>query len=263
MIGTGLVSITFRPLAPHTIVALVAQAGLDAIEWGGDVHVPHGDIHRAHAVRQMTVDAGIAIPSYGSYYRVGHGEPAPFEAIVETAVTLNAPVVRVWAGKQGSAEASEAYWRRVIDDSWRIAALAGEAGLTIAYEYHPNTLTDTDAAAQRLLAAVDHDAVLTYWQPPVAQDVEANVCALQAILPRLANIHVYSWRRTNGDTERMPLDAMAGPWHRYLETVEAGGRQHYAMIEFVRGDTPEQFLEDAETLKRWAAPYRPDLPVFA
>ncbi len=39
----------------------------------------------------MTLDAGILIPSYGSYYRVGHEETGPFEAVLETAVALERP----------------------------------------------------------------------------------------------------------------------------------------------------------------------------
>ena len=47
---TGLVSVTFRELASREIVALVANAGLDGIEWGGDVHVPHGELSTARQV---------------------------------------------------------------------------------------------------------------------------------------------------------------------------------------------------------------------
>ena len=43
---TGLVSVTFRDKTPAEIVSEVKKAGLDAIEWGGDVHVPHGDVKR-------------------------------------------------------------------------------------------------------------------------------------------------------------------------------------------------------------------------
>ena len=41
MIESGLVSITFRKLTVEKIIELVKEAGLQGIEWGGDVHVPH------------------------------------------------------------------------------------------------------------------------------------------------------------------------------------------------------------------------------
>ena len=47
MLTGGLVSITFRDLEANEIIDLVKKSGLTAIEWGGDVHVPHGDFNRA------------------------------------------------------------------------------------------------------------------------------------------------------------------------------------------------------------------------
>jgi 3-dehydroshikimate dehydratase len=65
---TGLLSVTFRKLSPDHIIRLVSQAGLQVIEWGGDIHVPHGDIEIAEQVGRMTREAGIEVASYGSYY---------------------------------------------------------------------------------------------------------------------------------------------------------------------------------------------------
>ena len=39
----GLVSVSFRPHTPEDILKAMQCAGLNYIEWGGDVHVPHGD----------------------------------------------------------------------------------------------------------------------------------------------------------------------------------------------------------------------------
>ncbi|MDD5482315.1 MAG: hypothetical protein PHP98_01495 [Kiritimatiellae bacterium] len=46
MFISGLTSVTFRKLSCRKVAALVKKAGLAAIEWGGEVHVPHGDIAR-------------------------------------------------------------------------------------------------------------------------------------------------------------------------------------------------------------------------
>jgi 3-dehydroshikimate dehydratase len=245
MIHTGLVSVTFRALDPASIVTLVSRAGLDAIEWGGDVHVPHGDIGVAKAVRRITLDAGLQIPSYGSYYRVGDGEPVLFERVLETAVALDGPVIRVWAGTQGSDRADAGRWSRVINDSRRIAELAQGAGLRIAYEYHGNTLTDTDSAAQRLLDAVDHPAVGTYWQLREAVPLDEQLAGLRAVLPRLVHLHV----QASQEGARAPLATMVETWRTILDLVATTGCAHCAMIEFVQGDSPEQFLEDARVLR--------------
>lgn len=251
MIKSGLVSITFRKLSPKGIVDLVVQGGLDAIEWGGDVHVPHGDVVRAREVRQITQDAGLAVAAYGSYYRVGHGEPVPFEQVVESATALGAPLIRVWAGKQGTAKADDAYWDRVIEDSRIIGDLAQQAGIVVAYEFHNNTLTDTNESTLKLLQAVAHDNVKTYWQPPSGSTVDYNLAGLDMMLPWLTNIHVFSWHIVDGQRERMLLKAKTEDWSQYLTKVVTTGRDHYAMVEFVRDDAPENFLKDAVTLKQW------------
>ena len=74
----GLVSITFRQLSVAETIALVTQAGLAAVEWGGDIHAPHGDEAQARAIARMGADAGLRVAAYGSYYRVGHPETGPF-----------------------------------------------------------------------------------------------------------------------------------------------------------------------------------------
>jgi len=59
MIKSGLVSVTFRKLTPAHIIQLVVDAGLEGVEWGGDVHAPPGDARLAQEIARMTVDAGV------------------------------------------------------------------------------------------------------------------------------------------------------------------------------------------------------------
>ena len=256
MFMPGLVSITFRQLTPAEIVALLAQAGLSAVEWGGDVHVPHGDLAAARAVRRMTVDAGLQVAAYGSYYRVSHTETGPFEAVLESAVELGAPSIRVWAGRQGSTDADEAYWAQVVEDSQRIADLAAAASVRIDYEFHNKTLTDTNEAAVKLLTRVAHANVKTYWQPPRYSALAYNLAGLDAVLPWLQNVHAFTWHRTTG--ERCALADGAGDWRHYLDKIAAATpptAARYILIEFVQNDELDNFLTDAQTLRTWLAAY--------
>ena len=249
MLYSGLVSITFRKISSEEIVELVHQAGLDGIEWGGDIHVPHGDLAKARDVRKMTEDAGLKVTAYGSYYRAGHDNSGPFEAVLDTAVELGAPLIRIWAGKQGTDTADEAYYTQVIEDSRRIADLAANAGIPLAYEFHGNTLTDTNHAAKLLLESVAHDNVISYWQPPCHASVEYNLEGIEAVLSRLSHVHVFNWHI---DTcERLPLVDAENKWRQYLTKISTTKRDHFAMIEFVKDDAPGQFLQDAAALKRW------------
>ncbi|SFL68543.1 Sugar phosphate isomerase/epimerase [Paenibacillus sp. 1_12] len=251
MIKTGLLSVTFRQLSPLEIIQLAAQAGLQAIEWGGDIHVPHGDVNRAKEVKDWTESAGIAIASYGSYYRVGcmNKDGLSFDKVLESAAALQAPAIRVWAGDQGSAKVDEAWWDKVITDGARIADLAQRAGITVDFEYHRNTLTDTRETAVRLLNGIGHPNIRCNWQPSVALTIDQRQQDLRAVLPWLANIHVFQWE----PGVRKPLAEGAKEWSDYISIIREAPGQRYAMLEFVKDDDPQQFLADAGILKQVVA----------
>ncbi|MBX3014365.1 MAG: TIM barrel protein [Caldilineaceae bacterium] len=253
----GLVSVTFRQWTPPQIIELAATAGLAGIEWGGDIHVPAGELAQARLVRQQTAAAGLQVAAYGSYYRVGQPASGPFAKILATAVALGAPVIRVWAGTQGTASAAEADWDAVVRDSVAIAALAATEGIPVAYEFHRNTLTDSYAAAYQLLTQTNHPNLRIYWQPPWHVTVDENVVGLAQIAPWLHHLHLFHWRWADG--VRLPLAEGAADWRRYLAQVVhspavppmAGSR--FALLEFVAGDDPAQFQHDAATLHQWLA----------
>ncbi|WP_214409306.1 sugar phosphate isomerase/epimerase family protein [Sphaerisporangium fuscum] len=245
-IQPGLVSVTFRRLTAEQVVASAAEAGLAAIEWGGDVHVPHGDLATARRVAAMTAEAGLAVACYGSYYRLGHSSAeglAP-ETVVETAAELGAPTIRVWAGRIGSAEADAAYWDAVVADARRIAEPAGAAGMTVSFEYHRDTLTDTRASARRLLSRLDGVPVRTLWQPVPERDRAENLGDLRDVLPWLQHVHVFTWTAAG---DRLPLADGLDDWEAYLGVAAEGGAR-YALLEFVAGDSPARLAEDAATL---------------
>lgn len=67
----GLCSVTLRHLDVAGVLAAAVEAGLECVEWGADIHVPAGDEAAAARVRAATEEAGLAVASYGSYYRAG------------------------------------------------------------------------------------------------------------------------------------------------------------------------------------------------
>ncbi|NMA95883.1 MAG: sugar phosphate isomerase/epimerase [Clostridiales bacterium] len=248
MISTGLVSITFRQLSPREVIDLMLEAKLEGVEWGGDIHVPHGDIKRAKEVAKLTYDAGIEIPAYGSYYRAGVDDPKnpKFEAVLESALALETDCIRIWAGNLGSDKADEAWWKNVIQDSQRVASMAEKEGISVAFEYHGNTLTDTDKAAMRLLKEVDHPNIKSYWQPPVGLDIPSRIEGLTSVLPYLAHIHTFQW----DIRERLELSEGIDEWRGYFDIVKKADKNCYALIEFVKGDEPAQLIEDAKALRQ-------------
>lgn len=247
IIKTGLVSVTFRKLTPKNIISLVKQAGLEGIEWGGDLHVPPGDPQLAREIYGMTTNEGIEVAAYGSYYRIGCQAKGidDFKRVLESAIELKAPTIRVWAGNKGSQEADGAWWDRIVTESNTIAELAAEAGISISYEYHRNTLTDSNETALRLLENVNHSNVYTYWQPLAEYDFPFRADGLYQIKGKLTNLHVFHWILNT----RAPLRLGAGDWSKYLKAVSSDEKDHFALLEFVMNDSEAQFREDAATLK--------------
>ncbi len=265
MIRPGICSVTLARHSPREILG-IAAAGLRGIEWWGRGHVPHGDIVAARAIGDRTRAAGLEVSSYGSYYRAGvsEAEGLSFVSVLDTAAALEAPLIRVWAGNQNGIEAAPGHVRAVIDDTLRIADLSAARNMAVTFEYHGGTLTDCNETAARFSARVSHPNVWFSWQPPQGCSLEYGLEGLRALLPRLGTLHVYHWTvgscQTNtGDKTVRPLKAShvlhrhpladgRQRWEAFLGAARTTGRGHWALLEFVRDDSPRQMAEDAAVL---------------
>lgn len=248
MVKLGICSITFRKLSVENLIQEVKKAGLDAIEWGSDVHVLPGDEERAKEVAQLMDEAGLESSSYGSYYRVGIENDNSFEDILKTAVILKAQDIRVWAGRKGSADADQEYREAVVKDSQRIAKLAAEEGIRVSYEYHRKTLTDTIDSTLDLLKEVDQENVALYWQPAIGLEKAERLKNIKAIGKYITNVHVFKWQ----EIDRLALAEGIDEWVDYAEKIDKlneNSNEPYYLLEFVKEDSLKQFHSDAESLK--------------
>ncbi|MDF3131060.1 TIM barrel protein [Kiritimatiellaeota bacterium B1221] len=245
-IRSGLVSISFRKLSAGDLIEEVVKAGQQGVEWGGDVHVPHGDTAKAEQVARWMGDAGLESAAYGSYYRLAEADSPEIEAVLDAAEALGTSTVRVWAGKKASADADEAYRDAVKADTRRICSLAAKQNLRIAFEYHGNTLTDSIDSAGELLNDLQIDNLDSLWQPPNGQPEEICEKSLQAILPRISNVHVFHWGK--GFMDRYALAEGKTRWQRYFELLQAEQKPRWALMEFVKDDALAQYHEDAKVL---------------
>ncbi len=248
----GLCSVTMRHLEVEEVAKVAAEAGLRAIEWGGDVHVPPGDAAAAGRARTATAAAGLETASYGSYLLAdGDASPDTTARVLDTALALGAPNVRVWAPfgiEPGSSRTGE-----VAEAVAAVCASAAERDLGVGLEFHGGTLTATADSAGALLDAVAAPNLATYWQPPYwaagrgpgddAEDVES-------LAPRLSHLHVYEWA---GAHDRRPLDEGRDRWRRVFAALRhaaepARPAPRVAFLEFVTDDDPRALLRDARTL---------------
>ncbi len=251
MLRSGLVSVTFRDLSPAEIISLSLDCRLEGIEWGGDVHAPHGNIRTAESVRAMCADAGISIPCYGSYFRAGWNDaanPSP-TAVIESALALGAPLIRIWAGRQGSAKCPGDARIEVEQAIADFTAEAARHDLRVAFEFHSNTLTDTLESTRQLIEAIDSPNLLTLWQPPLGSTRQDNLLAIQSLGDKLANAHAFAWERGESGTVRLPLADHAEDWTAYLHALNTADR--WILLEFVKDNDPRNLQADARTLTSW------------
>lgn len=240
----GMLSVTFRQLQVKEIVELTAKAGLQLIEWGSDVHVPPGETGIARETARMTAEVGLQVSGYASYYRVGDEPEGQFERTLETALELGVSSIRVWAGRLGSAQADEGVRRRTVDDARRIAELAAEQRLTVDFEFHNNTLTDTVDSTVRLMEEIGSPHVRSCWQAALNETAEERSAGLKRILPWLSTIHIFHLV----GKERLPLQDGVEEWKQYLDIARTLGQRRAVLLEFVRNNEPEQFVRDAAAL---------------
>lgn len=246
MIKLGLVSITFRKLSYLEVIQLVTEAGLEGIEWGGDVHVPHGDLEKAELVGKSTREAGLSVTSYGSYHRFD-SDNSDFDTVLETAIKLSAPVIRVWAGRKSPGECSAEYYSKLVTDIQTASDKCRIYGIKLGLEFHRNTYTQEYHSTLKLIQDVGRSNLYTYWQPPVNSRVEDNIQGIKSIKESLLWTHVFHWGATN--KERFLLKSGLAHWREYFQTIRDIDGDRWALIEFVKDDLIENFFNDAATLK--------------
>lgn len=245
----GLCSVTFRGFSAEEVIELSVKNGLDCIEWGGDIHVPHGDIEAATRVGEATRKSGLACDSYGSYFRCDNLEN--FKPVSQATNALGANVIRVWAGEKDSEKFNDSEFERLVETVSSCADYAEKVGQKIAFEYHYGTYCNCPESVVRLLDAVHKKNVGTYWQPaywlgdiPDSDRIEKNLAAIELIKERLINVHVYNWR----GFDRFPLSESENEWALYMEKLPSHCN---CLLEFVKDDEVQNFEEDSKTLKNF------------
>lgn len=236
MTKLGLVSVSFRDLNTEQIIALCRENGLTEIEWGGDIHVPHGNLQTAQRVWEAAATAGLQTAAYGSYYRIGRviGQNPDWNAVLNTARALHAPMIRIWVCDRGSAEISEAQLAACAAECRALCDSAAQYGITVCAECHPYTLTDDYHATLRLLYAVNHPFFKLYWQPNQFRDHPYNLNAIRAMRDYITNVHTFYWV---GKT-KCTLQTGSRIWKDYLRELQGNPRAY--LLEFMPNGQPEE-----------------------
>ncbi len=257
---TGLCSVSFRKLKHKELIRMVAESGLNAIEWGSDIHVPVGNTKLARQVGNYASSLGIESPSYGSYYKLVEDFEA-FKPYVDAATHLGANNIRVWAGNSSSHLISEDRFKAIAERANEIAEYSAHFQIKVSVEYHKNTLTDTLTSTALFYNTANHPNLFAYWQPLTEDDLTTQDQSLMNVMPRLSNVHLYYWQ-LGEDNEFVRRPLIEGHAHisRQLNLIVPNPtlKKQYVFLEFVKDDLAENFLEDAKALKKIIS--KPTLP---
>lgn len=262
-LAVGLCTVTFRELAPAAVAELAASAGVEVLEWGGDVHVPEGDERAARAAAALSADHGLGSSSYGSYLFLDAHLDRRLGVVLDTALELGAPAVRVWcppvadasggpAPGDGSDGEGAVAWSALVDAAAHTVAAARDVGLAVYLEFHGGGATASAATVVDLLDRVP--GLWTGWQVPywAPRTVAEELADLGSLAGRLLHVDVYEW---DPDGTRRPLADGRADWSSRLR-VAAGasgaardaGLGPAAFIEFVPGDDPASLAREVASL---------------
>ena len=239
----GLVSVSFRKNSPAEIVEAARSAKIECIEWGGDIHAPHGDIKRAEYIKELCQKNGIAVSQYGSYYKIGQSHPSLWGDVVSSARALGTKVIRVWPGQNIVVkDLSPEQCQAMVEDGRRICDEAPD--FTVALECHGSSLTEHYEIALKFLGDVGRENMKMFWQPNQARSFEYDLDAIEALLPYMVSVHTFYWDK---DGTRYPLSYGGARWGEYIKRLSK--KELTYMLEFVRNDDISLLGAEADTLR--------------
>jgi len=249
----GLVSVSFRDLSADALIRYAKETGLQAIEWGGDVHVPAGDTTAASTAAEAMKAAGLTTTEYGSYYEIGQSDPADIDGVIACAKVLGTGIVRVWAYVKNYGDCTPEEYANAVADAKRICDLAPD--LQFGLECHNWTLTEDYHDALRYLQDVDRPNFKMFWQPNQFRTHAYNIEACAALLPYIVAVHVFSWEGVNKQTKQViffPLDYHTDRWTDYLMILQNAPVECLPlMLEFMHDGRIDSLPEATGVLLTW------------
>ena len=242
MVGTGLVSVSFRGLTPEAVASAAERAGLKFIEWGSDIHAPWEDAQKLEEVCRAQEAHGIRCGSYGTYFRLA---VTPLEELLEYirgAKKLGTTILRLWCGTKKQTDCSEEERAFLLDQCRQAAKIGEREGVTLCLECHRNSYTETKEGALEVMEAVNSPAFRMYWQPNQWRTVSENLEYVSCLKKYISHVHVFQWKQK----QRFPLRDGLQEWKGYLHALSG---QHMLLLEFMPDDDVASLPAEAEALR--------------
>lgn len=239
----GLVSISFRKNAPFEIIDAARASGLEAIEWGSDVHAPASDIKRIQEIKSECESNGIACSSYGTYFRIGVHSSEELHDYIAAAKVLGTDLIRVWCGNKNAQDYSSEERNALFKECEKLAKIAEQENVKLCMECHSNTFVNEKESALMLMGTVASPNFRMYWQPNQYKSEAENIEYAQMLSAYTEAIHVFHWQK---DIKLPLLDAVE-TWRRYVECFR---KDILLLLEFMPDDRLESLKAESAALRR-------------
>ena len=239
----GVASVTFRNETIGRIVEIAKNAGVEFIEWGGDVHVR--SLEDARLAKKLCDASNIKISSYGSYYRTGCSDKNEWEEVCAIASELGASSVRIWLGKKDSEQYTEDEYEALLEEIKFLCGKAREYNLLVCPECHDNTFNNSTQAILKLIGDLKCDNFKTYFQSRYFR-FDYDMDRIERTFDYIENFHI-SYRDLKREQRFRKKDK--NYLHKLIEKFISMGFNGVVIVEFTEGSKEKNFLKDVRKLK--------------
>lgn len=188
----------FKSNSALDVIQTADNLNLDGIEWWSG-HLRGSNLQE---VKASLKKHRLVSPAVSEYAYFSSGQSACEQDVIrvkkamELAVSLEAPMVRVFAGHVSSNEASPYEWELAVQALKEVCETGYAKNVLIAIETHNNTFADCDMAIQKLFKEVNHQSLCLIYDPfnfLVAK--EDPLAVLDSSFSKIEHIHLknYLW----------------------------------------------------------------------
>lgn len=197
--------------SPEEAVSKIKESGYDGVEWrvidqnpdhvGGGfwsankATIPFTALEtEAPRVRKLTADAGLEMPSIGTY--VSCGDLDETDAAMRGAKALGVPKLRVRVPNYNGTDPFTPIWDRAREQYKGVAELAARHNLQALIELHHRSITPSASSARLFLDGLDpkHVGVIHDAGNMVHEGYETHRLSLEMLGPYLSHVHVKNAR---------------------------------------------------------------------
>ena len=245
-------------------IEATAEIGFSAVELA--CAKPHLDVETAvgnpNEVAEYIQRVGLAVSALSLFNNFTDGarlseQVEQAETYIRLAPLFQARILKMTPGPPGSADAEEKHWNSLGTALERLAPIAEEVGVCLAFETHMRQLTDTLAGSKRLLEMAESHAIgLTVDFSNLTFAGENMPEVFFALGNRMYNTHLKNG--TIGDDGSWHFDALDRGLTDYQEVfslLRDADYDGYLTIECLGADARERPREtagrDLDILKRY------------